>query len=84
MLSKPGLSHKFVRGLNDQPGTKIYRKSGSWKDWHADSALVEHGRYKYIIAALAEHPEGNEWLTQLIAPLQALIVPHQLAIAMPE
>lgn len=84
MLSKPGLSHKFVRGLNDQLGTKIYRKSGSWKHWHADSALVEHGRYKYIIAALAEHPEGNEWLTQLIAPLHALIVPHRLAIAMPE
>ncbi len=84
MLSKPGLSHKFVRGLNDDVGTKIYRKSGSWKHWHADSALVENGRYKYIVAALAEHPEGNKWLTQLIGPLNDLIVPRRLAIAMPE
>lgn len=82
ILSKPGLSHKFVRGLNDRPNTTIYRKSGSWKDWHADSALVEQGRYKYVITALAEHPEGDEWLTRLIGPLHDLIVPGQLAVAL--
>jgi beta-lactamase class A len=84
MLSRSGLHHKFVKGLKHQPGIKIYRKSGTWKQWHADSALVEHGRYKYIVVALARHPKGGQWLTQLISPLHELIVPAQLAVALPK
>jgi beta-lactamase class A len=55
----------------------MFRKSGSWRKWHADSALVEYGRYKYIMVALAEHRKGNRWLERLAAPLHDLIVPHR-------
>jgi beta-lactamase class A len=77
ILSKPAIHHKFVKGLEDRPGSKIYRKSGSWKRWHADSAIVENGKHKYIVVGLAEHPDGGKWLKQLITPLHDLIVSNE-------
>ncbi len=74
VLSNPGIHHKFVKGLEGRPGVQIYRKSGTWKDFHADSALVEYGNYRYIIVGLAEHPHGGDWLVQLAAPLHDLVV----------
>jgi len=79
MLSNPGIKHKFVRGLSDQPGVRIYRKSGSWSRWHADSAIVETEGRKYIAVALAESPDGGNWLARLIKPLHKLIVPTRTA-----
>jgi len=74
VLSNPGIHHKFVKGLEGRPGVQIYRKSGTWKDFHADSALVEYGNCRYIIVGLAEHPHGGDWLVQLAAPLHDLVV----------
>jgi beta-lactamase class A len=74
-LSNPGIHHKFVKGLESRPGTTIYRKSGTWRDFHADSALVEHGDHRYVIVGLARHADGGEWLAKLAAPLHDLIVP---------
>ena len=74
VLSNPGIHHKFVKGLEGRPGVRIYRKSGTWKDFHADSALVEYGNYRYIIVGLAEHPHGGDWLVRLAAPLHDLVV----------
>lgn len=80
ILSKPGIHHKFVKGLEEQrPGTKIFRKSGSWRNWHADSAIVESAGHKFIAVVLAHHPDGNKWVQDLIVPLHDLIVPHVLA-----
>lgn len=79
MLANPGIKHKFVKGLSGLPGVRFYRKSGTWRQWHADSAIVEQGRYRYIIVALAEDPDGGRWLTRLIRPLHSLIVPDSYA-----
>jgi beta-lactamase class A len=76
VLSNPGIHHKFVKGLESRPGVQIYRKSGTWKDHHADSALVEYGGHRYVIVGIAEHPEGGEWLRRLAAPLHDLVVPR--------
>lgn len=76
MLGDPGINHKFVRGLSNVPGARLFRKSGSWRQWHADSAIVEHGKHKYIVVGLAEHPDGGKWLARLIKPLHELIVPR--------
>ena len=73
ILSKPGLHHKFVRALQDVPGVRIFRKSGTWRDYHADSALVEAGGRRYVMVAIAEHPDGGEWLVRLGARMHALI-----------
>ncbi len=81
MLSRPGIKHKFVKGLAGVPDAKVYRKSGSWRRWHADSAIVEHGPYKYIVVGLAEDPKGGRWLARMIKPLHFLVVPTELAQA---
>jgi beta-lactamase class A len=79
MLGNPGINHKFVKGLADFPDAKIYRKSGSWKKWHADSAIVEASGHKYIVVALAEDSRGGSWLSQMIKPIHEFMVPEKLA-----
>jgi beta-lactamase class A len=74
ILSNPQLHHKFVKGLESRPGCNLYRKSGTWKQWHADSAIVEYGNHKYIVVGLVKHPNGGEWLERIIVPLHDLIV----------
>jgi beta-lactamase class A len=81
MLSHPAINHKFVKGLKARPGANVYRKSGSWSRWHADSAIVEDGGHKFIVVALAESPKGGEWLSKMITPLHDLIVPVKVAAA---
>lgn len=72
-LSNPGIRHKFVKGLEDVPGVRIFRKSGTWKDTHADSALIEHGDRRYIVVGIAEHADGGQWLTRLAAAMHGLV-----------
>jgi len=81
MLGNPGIKHKFVKGLAAFPEAKIYRKSGSWRQWHADSALVEADGRKYIIVGLAEDASGGAWLSRLIKPIHEFMVPAKLAKA---
>ena len=78
MLGNPGIKHKFVKGLSSFPGAKIYRKSGSWSRWHADSALVEADGHKYIIVGLAEDKSGGLWLSRMIKPIHQFMVPSKL------
>lgn len=73
MLSNPGINHKFVLGLSHDSDAKIYRKSGSWRKWHSDSAIVENDGHTYILVALAEHANGSQWITRMIDPLDRLI-----------
>ncbi|MCP5150406.1 MAG: serine hydrolase [Ectothiorhodospiraceae bacterium] len=79
MLGDPGIRHKFVKGLANRPGARIYRKSGTWRNYHADSALVEAGKRRYIAVGLAEDARGGEWLEHLIGPMHDLVVPRRLA-----
>jgi beta-lactamase class A len=72
ILSKPGIHHKFVKGLEGS-GCEIYRKSGTWSKYHADGALIEHGNKKYIAVALMEDEHGGEIFPKLIRKMDALI-----------
>jgi beta-lactamase class A len=74
-LSRPGIRHKFVAGLAERPQAVLWRKSGTWQDTHADSALVESGGHRFVMVAIAHSPEGGEWLRRLAAPMHDLIVP---------
>ncbi|MCL7750387.1 class A beta-lactamase-related serine hydrolase [Guyparkeria hydrothermalis] len=75
ILGDPAISHKFVGGLlGEVPEAQIYRKSGTWRDWHADSAIVEHDGRTYIAVGLAQNPSGGEWLKRLIVELDGLIM----------
>jgi beta-lactamase class A len=75
ILSKPGIHHKFVKGLESLPGVReIYRKSGTWQDAHCDAALVEHAGRKYIAVALMKDAKGGDVLPKLIVKLDDLIL----------
>ncbi len=68
-MTRPGINHKFVKGLNRFADGDIYRKSGTWTTWHADSALVHSDKATYVIAGLAHSPWGGRWLERLAMPL---------------
>lgn len=74
ILSKPGIHHNFVKALEAIPGIRIFRKSGTWKEHHADSVLVEYGSHRYILVGIADHARGGEWLVRLGRALHQLVV----------
>ena len=76
-LSNPGIEHKFVKGLERYEDVELFRKSGTWESWHADSALVHSGDDVYVIVGLAHSRQGGAWLERLAPPL------HELATAPP-
>ena len=78
-MSRPGINHKFVKGLKSYKDIEIFRKSGTWTTWHADSALVRSGDVTYVIVGLAHSPFGGRWLEQLAGPLHQLAVSQSVA-----
>ncbi|TSA27873.1 MAG: hypothetical protein D4R67_05275 [Bacteroidetes bacterium] len=67
MMGDPELHHKFVNSLEKiAPKAKLYRKSGSWQNFHSDSILVwERDGHKYIMVALVEDPDGEKIIRDL-------------------
>ena len=69
IMDEPALHHKFVNTLDQvAPNANIYRKSGSWKSYHADSALVwdENPMRRYILVALAQDDAGEKIIRQMV------------------
>jgi beta-lactamase class A len=74
IMGNPEINHKFVKGLKAlHPDSTIYRKSGTWQDFHSDSALIEHEGHRYIAVALSQSPDGGRWLSELIVAMDNLI-----------
>ena len=73
-LKDPKLHHKFVNTLDRiAPEATIYRKSGSWKQFHADSALVWGPGRKYIMVALIENTNGESIIRNLVVPIETVL-----------
>jgi len=78
ILSDPGIKHKFVRGAQEHmPKAEIYRKSGTWKTYHSDSALIEHDGRSYIAVALINHPKGDKVLSDLLIAMDKIVFSAQ-------
>jgi beta-lactamase class A len=74
IMSAPGIHHKFVAGLErTHPDAQVFRKSGTWRNYHADSAIIERAGRRYIAVALAEDAAGGEWLSKLIVALDEVV-----------
>jgi beta-lactamase class A len=74
ILGNPAINHKFVKGLRaTHPDARIFRKSGTWKEFHSDSGIIEHEGYRYIAVALTRSPDGGRWLSDLIVQLDTLV-----------
>lgn len=59
IFGKPAIKHKFVKGLEGRENVEIYRKSGTWRDYHADSGVVVHDDFTYIVVYIEQHPEAG-------------------------
>lgn len=76
ILGAPAIRHKFVKAIRTAyPDATMYRKSGTWRDYHCDSALVEHDGKRYILVALSHDPRGQQWLEQLAVAADSIIAP---------
>lgn len=67
VFESPQIDHlqsKFVLGLKGRD-VQVIRKSGTWSQWFADTAVVKgDGRY-YILVGLTHHERGETYLTGL-------------------
>lgn len=74
IMGDPAIHHKFVKGLERKGGSfRIYRKSGTWRQYHSDSAIIERDGRKYIAVALAKSAKGSQWLSGLIVEMDDII-----------
>lgn len=75
LMSPPLYHHKFVGALEDRPGLRfVARKSGTWQTYHSDSALIQHGHTRYVLTALADHPDGGGMMRRVARAADDLIV----------
>ncbi len=66
IFGNPAIKHKFVKGLEGREGVRLYRKSGTWRDYHADSGLVKRDNLAYIAVAIDRHAEAGRGLVASI------------------
>ncbi|MBV7267616.1 serine hydrolase [Winogradskyella luteola] len=81
IMKDPALHHKFVNTLDKiAPNAKVYRKSGSWKNYHSDSALVWGPKRRYIIVALIDNDFGESIIRNLVAPLEKVMKKERASV----
>jgi len=85
-LSYPMLHHKFVSQVDQRaPGARMFRKSGTWRQWHSDAILVRGTQWRdYILVGLIESENGESILRQVLPAVEELIVPAEFAQSLKE
>ena len=74
IMKDPALHHKFVNTLDKiAPKADLYRKSGSWKNYHSDSVLVWGPERRYILVALIDDARGEQIVRDLVIPLEKVM-----------
>lgn len=76
ILENPALHHKFVNTLNQiAPNARLFRKSGSWKNFHSDSILVwgKDPNRRYILVALVDDASGEKIIRNLVKPVEGVL-----------
>ncbi|MEQ9424731.1 MAG: serine hydrolase [Cyclobacteriaceae bacterium] len=74
VMVDPALHHKFVGEVEKlAPQAKMYRKSGTWRNFHSDSILVWGPNRRYILVALLEDEDGSNTLKQLVKVVDDLL-----------
>jgi len=84
IMENPELHHKFVNTLNlIAPNARLFRKSGTWKTYHADSILVwgQNDTRRYILVALVDDPNGEQIIRNLVKPVER-VLKNNLPLAM--
>lgn len=74
IMGEPAIHHNFVKGLEQaHRDATIYRKSGTWRTFHADSAIVERAGRRYIAVGLSDDPHGGDWMRELIVAMDDIV-----------
>lgn len=74
IMDDPALHHKFVSTLEKiAPRARLFRKSGSWRNYHSDSILVWGPERRYILVALINDPDGERIIRQLVMPVERVL-----------
>lgn len=78
-LVDPHLHHKFVSQLDElAPDAKLFRKSGTWKQWHSDAIMVQGTHWRnYILVGLIESENGEQILRRVLPAVEELMVPME-------
>ena len=78
MLECPEIDHKFVHSMRlIDPNARLFRKSGTWQDWHADSIMVISEERQYILVALIQDSAGERIIQDLAFSLDRIITQKQ-------
>ena len=59
IFGSPAINHKFVKGLQGRKDAEIFRKSGTWRTYHSDSAVVARDNLTYIVVYVDNHPDAG-------------------------
>jgi beta-lactamase class A len=76
IMEDPALHHKFVNTLDQiAPEARLFRKSGSWKNFHSDSILVwgKDKMRRYILVALIDDANGEQIIRNLVKPIEKVL-----------
>ena len=74
VMGPPGHHHKFVAALGHHPGMEfLARKSGTWRNFHADSALIRYYGSTFILVGLAELSEGEYVLRRVADEVHGIL-----------
>ena len=74
MFGKSAIKHKFVKGVAQREGLEIYRKSGTWRDFHADSGIFVRDNLVYIAVAIDHAPSAGRGMTSGIRVVDDLML----------
>lgn len=74
MMIDPEIHHKFVNSIEKlRPNAKLFRKSGTWQNYHADSILVWGKDDRFILVGLLQDDDGEKILRQLIYTVEDVL-----------
>ena len=78
-LIDPRLHHKFVSQLDElAPRATLFRKSGTWRQWHSDAIMVRGVSWRnYILVGLIESENGEQILRSVLPAVEELMVPPE-------
>ncbi|MCW8845691.1 MAG: class A beta-lactamase-related serine hydrolase [Gammaproteobacteria bacterium] len=78
-LVNPHLHHKFVSQLDElAPKATLFRKSGTWRQWHSDAIMVQGVKWRnYILVGLIESEHGEQILRSVLPAVEELMVPPE-------
>lgn len=74
-LADPKLHHKFVAAIDERaPDAQVFRKSGTWRQWHSDSVLVTGPQWRnYILVAMVENENGETILREILPAVENIL-----------